>query len=129
MKMTHDNMIYTFFLVLSSLSIMIIIISVVFFYVYIFIHMHIHMYIYIYIYIYIYTYIHTYIHTYLHTYIHTYIYIYIYNIYPVDVGMVKIEVPGCGSGPFGTAAVDYQQGLRRENLGRNGRKAWVLGWV
>ena len=23
------------------------------------------------------------------------------------------QVPGCGSGPFGTAAVDYQQGIRR----------------
>ncbi|CAL1152100.1 unnamed protein product, partial [Cladocopium goreaui] len=41
---------------------------------------------------------------------------YIYSPAPCEQGRYSREVPGCGSGPFGTAAVDYQQGLRWKGL-------------
>ncbi|CAK9039256.1 unnamed protein product [Durusdinium trenchii] len=43
---------------------------------------------------------------------------YIYSPAPCEQGRYSREVPGCGSGPFGTAAVDYQEGLRWKAIDR-----------
>ncbi|CAE7944831.1 unnamed protein product, partial [Symbiodinium necroappetens] len=37
---------------------------------------------------------------------------YVYSPSPCEQGRYSREVPGCGSGPFGVAAVDYLRGLR-----------------
>ena len=43
---------------------------------------------------------------------------YVYSPAPCEQGRYSREVPGCGSGPFGTAAVDYQEGIRWKLLDR-----------
>jgi len=51
---------------------------------------------------------------------------YIYSPAPCEQGEYSSEVPGCGSGPFGEAAVDYLRGPRWADLADMPKdKGWV----